>query len=283
MPQRRAHCSPWQRRTTPSTRSRPGRHSRRALPQRPRRRARAVDAPGGARPRLAISANRKRKRRRRRARTSSWKRRGGGCARRPRRSDGADDAAPLVQTPSLAKDQGWWPLKTGRRQGRGAPTSSPAVDADRGKGRAARRGGRAAPQEAAVTTGVCEHVFCRGCLEDHCAQASKPSECVCPLCRKPLVNDESGRVEASAAALVRANMKKLRGECHCGARMPLSRLRDHLRACGPNAHLYPPRRKFGHEFRQPSFVGGGASAPSVDLAAEEEAALQAAILASLEG
>ena len=137
--------------------------------------------------------------------------------------------------------------------------------------------------EAAVTTGVCEHIFCRGCLEDHCAQASKPSECVCPLCRKPLVNDESGRVEASAAALVRANMKKLRGECHCGARMPLSRLRDHLRACGPNAHLYPPRRKFGHEFRQPSFVGGGASVPSVDLAAEEEAALQAAILASLEG
>ena len=119
-------------------------------------------------------------------------------------------------------------------------------------------------------------------LEDHCAQASKPSECVCPLCRKPLVNDESGRVEASAAALVRANMKKLRGECHCGARMPLSRLRDHLRACGPNAHLYPPRRKFGHEFRQPSFVGGQ-PAPSIDLAAEEEAALQAAILASLEG
>ena len=136
--------------------------------------------------------------------------------------------------------------------------------------------------EAAVTTGVCEHIFCRGCLEDHCAQASKPSECVCPLCRKPLVNDESGRVEASAATLVRANMKKLRGECHCGARMPLSRLRDHLRACGPNAHLYPPRRKFGHEFRQPSFVGGQ-PAPSIDLAAEEEAALQAAILASLEG
>ena len=56
--------------------------------------------------------------------------------------------------------------------------------------------------EAAVSTGVCEHIFCRGCLEDHCAQASKPSECVCPLCRKPLVNGESGRVEASAAALV---------------------------------------------------------------------------------
>ena len=56
----------------------------------------------------------------------------------------------------------------------------------------------------------------------------------------------------------------------------------HLRACGPNAHLYPPRRKFGHEFRQPSFVGGQ-PAPSIDLAAEEEAALQAAILASLEG
>ena len=92
----------------------------------------------------------------------------------------------------------------------------------------------------------------------------------------------SALIEASAAGLVRANMKKLRGECHCGARMPLSRLRDHLRACGPNAHLYPPRRKFGHEFRQPSFVGGQ-PAPSIDLAAEEEAALQAAILASLEG
>ena len=72
--------------------------------------------------------------------------------------------------------------------------------------------------EAAVTTGVCEHIFCRGCLEDHCAQASKPSECVCPLCRKPLVNDESGRVEASAAALVRANMKKLRRASATAAR-----------------------------------------------------------------
>ena len=71
---------------------------------------------------------------------------------------------------------------------------------------------------------------------------------VCPLCRKPLVNDESGRVEASAAALVRANMKKLRG-LPLRRAMPLSRLRDHLRACGPNAHLYPPRRKFGHESR----------------------------------
>jgi len=139
--------------------------------------------------------------------------------------------------------------------------------------------------EAAVTTGACGHVFCRGCLEDHCAQAAKASECVCPLCRKPLVG-EAGRVEASAAALVRANMKKLKGECHCGARVPLSRLRDHLRTCGPNAHLYPPRRKFGHEFRQPPFVGapGGAavSLPQM-LAEEEEAALQAAILASLEG
>ena len=226
-----------------------------------------------------------------------------------------DDAAQkLVQTPSLAKDQGLV-AKAERREGAAAAAAAAradlalaqaAVDADnavKGARRAAavaRHHAEASQMlsvkfddkyacavctevlEAAVTTGVCEHVFCRGCLEDHCAQASKPSECVCPLCRKPLVNGESGRVEASAAALVRANMKKLRGECHCGARMPLSRLRDHLRACGPNAHLYPPRRKFGHEFRQPSFVGG-APAPSIDLAAEEEAALQAAILASLEG
>jgi hypothetical protein len=225
-----------------------------------------------------------------------------------------DAAAKLVQTPSLAKDQGLV-AKAERREGAAAAAAAAradlalaqaAVDADnavKGARRAAavaRHHAEASQMlsvkfddkyacavctevlEAAVTTGVCEHVFCRGCLEDHCAQASKPSECVCPLCRKPLVNDESGRVEASAAALVRANMKKLRGECHCGARMPLSRLRDHLRACGPNAHLYPPRRKFGHEFRQPSFVGG-APPPSIDLAAEEEAALQAAILASLEG
>ena len=216
-----------------------------------------------------------------------------------------DDAAQkLVQTPSLAKDQGLV-AKAERREGAAAAAAAAradlalaqaAVDADnavKGARRAAavaRHHAEASQMlsvkfddkyacavctevlEAAVTTGVCEHIFCRGCLEDHCAQASKPSECVCPLCRKPLVNDESGRVEASAAALVRANMKKLRGECHCGARMPLSRLRDHLRACGPNAHLYPPRRKFGHEFRQPSFVGGQ-PAPSIDLAAEEEAAL----------
>ena len=225
----------------------------------------------------------------------------------------ADAAAKLVQTPSLAKDQGLV-AKAERREGAAAAAAAAradlalaqaAVDADnavKGARRAAavaRHHAEASQMlsvkfddkyacavctevlEAAVSTGVCEHVFCRGCLEDHCAQASKPSECVCPLCRQPLVG-ESGRVEASAAALVRANMKKLRGECHCGERMPLSRLRDHLRACGPNAHLYPPRRKFGHEFRQPSFVGGQ-PAPSIDLAAEEEAALQAAILASLEG
>ena len=145
-----------------------------------------------------------------------------------------DAAAKLVQTPSLAKDQGLV-AKAERREGAAAAAAAAradlalaqaAVDADnavKGARRAAavaRHHAEASQMlsvkfddkyacavctevlEAAVTTGVCEHVFCRGCLEDHCAQASKPSECVCPLCRKPLVNGESGRVEASAAALV---------------------------------------------------------------------------------
>ncbi|KAH8098345.1 hypothetical protein JL720_1287 [Aureococcus anophagefferens] len=33
-----------------------------------------------------------------------------------------------------------------------------------------------------------------------------------------------------------------------------SGLREHLRSCGPDAHMYPPRRKFGHVFKQPAFV-----------------------------
>ena len=137
--------------------------------------------------------------------------------------------------------------------------------------------------EAAVTTGgVCDHVFCRGCLEDHAQKAARPEDCVCPMCRAPLVSPATGRVEAGAAGLVRAALKLKKGRCHCGARVALSGLREHLRSCGPDARLYPPRRKFGHSFKQPPFVDPPrARASTVDLAEEERRQIQAAILASL--
>ena len=81
-------------------------------------------------------------------------------------------------------------------------------------------------------------------------------------------------------------MKKKLGRCHCGASVPLSGLREHLRGCGPHGGLYPPRRKFGHSFLQPAFVSQKAPAPprgAALTAAEEDRMLQAAILASLEG
>ncbi|KAH8062240.1 hypothetical protein JL722_3153 [Aureococcus anophagefferens] len=90
-------------------------------------------------------------------------------------------------------------------------------------------------------------------------------------------------VEAAAAGLVRANLKHKRATCHCGATVALSGLREHLRSCGPDAHMYPPRRKFGHVFKQPAFVDKKKDAPRAFAvtAAEENAMLQAAIAASL--
>ena len=132
---------------------------------------------------------------------------------------------------------------------------------------------------------VTPHVSHPG-LEDHVAKAKSPDECVCPMCRAKLIGDQSGKVDARAATLIRANMKKIRGKCHCGQAFPLSAIRSHLRTCGPEAHLYPPKRKFGHEFKQPDFVLNkqtpSRQARHIAISDEEERAmLQAAIAASL--
>ena len=138
--------------------------------------------------------------------------------------------------------------------------------------------------EASITVPrACHHVFCRSCLEDHVAKATKASDCLCPMCRQPLC-DPKGRVEAKPAA-ARHRMKHELGTCHCGHTMPLNVLRDHLRQCGPKAtSLFPPRRKFGHEFKQPNFQTenthsrGGSYQPT---SAQEQLQLQAALLASV--
>ena len=139
---------------------------------------------------------------------------------------------------------------------------------------------------------ACDHTFCRSCLEDHVAKASKPADCVCPLCRKPFCERPSFRVDAKPAA-ARFRLKHARGRCHCGAEMPLSKLRDHLRQCGPKAYLFPPRRKFGHEFKQPSFAStSSSSSAAADKRRhginddpishrQEQLQLQAALLASI--
>lgn len=129
--------------------------------------------------------------------------------------------------------------------------------------------------EAAVSVS-CSHVFCRACLEDHVAKATGPADCVCPMCRSPLLVD--GRVDAKPAN-VRVRLKYVTGTCHCGAVLPLSKLRDHLRTCGPKSFLFPPRRKFGHEFKQPAFVTAKQKGPSGDW---DQIQLQAALLASMQ-
>lgn len=143
--------------------------------------------------------------------------------------------------------------------------------------------------EAAVSVpSVCAHVFCRACLEDHVAKADKPAECVCPLCRAPLCDPTTLRVEARPAYQARARLKYLNGTCHCGLSLPLNKLRDHLRSCGPKASLFAPRRKFGHEFKQPRFVGANNGhnnqqhvSRRIDYEREERLQLQAALLASV--
>ncbi|KAJ8604544.1 hypothetical protein CTAYLR_000986 [Chrysophaeum taylorii] len=139
--------------------------------------------------------------------------------------------------------------------------------------------------EAAVSVPrACAHVFCRACLEDHVAKAARPDDCACPMCRSKLC-DPQGRVDARPHAASRARLKYLTGYCHCGDSLPLNKLRDHLRHCGPKAHLFAPRRKFGHEFKQPSFSssssssrrGGDARLDTTD----ERLQLQAALLASV--
>ncbi|KAJ1456302.1 hypothetical protein M885DRAFT_517770 [Pelagophyceae sp. CCMP2097] len=142
--------------------------------------------------------------------------------------------------------------------------------------------------EAAVSVPrACAHIFCRGCLEDHVEQAAKPADCVCPMCRAPLCDAADGfRVDAKPALLVRSRLKHRKGRCHCGADVYLSALRDHLRACGSDSGMYPLRRKFGHEFKQPRFArapGKPKPKPPQFEAAnyDERMMLQAALLASV--
>lgn len=110
--------------------------------------------------------------------------------------------------------------------------------------------------EAAVSI-PCGHVFCRACLEDHVGKATSKKALSCPLCRADMcaVDEETTtRVCAKPAHSMRNKLKYATGQCHCGETLPLNKLRDHLRQCGPNSHFFAPRRKFGHEFKQPQFL-----------------------------
>ena len=79
----------------------------------------------------------------------------------------------------------------------------------------------------------CGHEYCRECVALVASRASRPSDVVCPLCRAPFYDGAKCRV--AVAEKTRRKLKRATGRCHCGATLPLSGLRDHLRSCGAAA------------------------------------------------
>jgi len=146
-----------------------------------------------------------------------------------------------------------------------------------------------------------------------------PSACVCPLCRSCLFDAATGKLSTEPARALRKRMAtKKRGTCVCGAEVSLSSLREHMRQCDGVAPGIEQKPKFsGHEFEQPMLdpvlcaelqalagrkqkgqkkkgaaaaARGGAVAgreakagrPQIPEDYDEDAATQAAILASIE-
>ena len=57
------------------------------------------------------------------------------------------------------------------------------------------------------------------------------------------------------ATKLKKKLVKAVGKYHCGAEVPLSMLREHLRGCGPGAEiLYQERKQYKNEFEQPTIV-----------------------------
>lgn len=112
--------------------------------------------------------------------------------------------------------------------------------------------------EAATVALPCRHVFCRACLEMAMARAATassgdPLACICPLCRSCLFDPSSGKIATEPARQVRRRMGSKKGKCQCGASVPMTSFRQHLRTCDATSSVYGEKRKiFGHEFAQPS-------------------------------
>ncbi|KAJ8613826.1 hypothetical protein CTAYLR_004915 [Chrysophaeum taylorii] len=113
------------------------------------------------------------------------------------------------------------------------------------------------------TATPCGHEFCRGCIEAVVRRARRGADVACPLCRATFYDGTTKTARLEAAVATRHKLKTTTGTCHCGVRVPLSGLRDHLRKCGDPASYYPPRPKFGHTFAKPDFAKALAAAPAV--------------------
>jgi len=119
--------------------------------------------------------------------------------------------------------------------------------------------------DAATTLVACKHTFCRECLEialqaaihENMNTQERIEAVVCPLCRTQLYDQKEQKVLTKPAAKLKKKLAKAMGKCHCGAEMPLSVLREHLRGCGPGADLlYEDRKEYKNEFEQPAIVVG---------------------------
>ena len=106
----------------------------------------------------------------------------------------------------------------------------------------------------------CGHEFCRECTALVASRAKRPSDVVCPLCRAPFYDGATRKCTVVVAEKTRRKLKRTAGQCHCGTKLPLAGLRDHLRTCGAAAVYFAPRSKLGHELcPAPDFSGGGAA------------------------
>ena len=106
----------------------------------------------------------------------------------------------------------------------------------------------------------CGHEFCRECTALVASRAKRPSDVVCPLCRAPFFDGAARKCTVVVAEKTRRRLKRFAGQCHCGTKLPLAGLRDHLRTCGAAAVYFAPRSKLGHELcPAPDFSGGGAA------------------------
>ena len=110
----------------------------------------------------------------------------------------------------------------------------------------------------------CRHEFCRACVAGVARRAKRASDVKCPVCRAPFYDGAAKTCAVVVAAATRARLKKRAGTCHCGAKVPLSQLREHLRGCGDAGRYFAPREHLGHELCPPpdfsaAIAGGGES------------------------
>lgn len=124
----------------------------------------------------------------------------------------------------------------------------------------------------------CGHEFCRACIEAVVKRAKRGAEVACPLCRTVFYDGATKTARLEASVATRHKLKTTMGTCHCGERLPLSSLRDHLRKCGDPAVCYQPRAKFGHTFAKPDFPKAARDATSQETALDAPSAIVAAMI-----